>query len=224
MGVSSVRRWVKHFKDGNTDIADQPRCCRPRTAATERNKQKSRRAHQTRPKDNIQRNCSATWSGTPCGPGDGEDFGISESLFPLGSPFAYRYRGKHKTAGNCSPIHPTIRMWPPQTTTCSDPWKITWEVTTTRLTRQSRKPWEAGCQDLERTLTAEAVLNFATLAEMHRSGWILCRKVTKYVYSLLTSFIFVRIPSFHCRINVLISFGTSSYLSNSLHRKKSLRS
>jgi hypothetical protein len=22
MGASSVRRWVKHFKDGNTDIAD----------------------------------------------------------------------------------------------------------------------------------------------------------------------------------------------------------
>jgi plasmid stabilization system protein ParE len=40
MGVSSVRRWVKRFKDGNTDIADQPRCGRPRTAATERNKQK----------------------------------------------------------------------------------------------------------------------------------------------------------------------------------------
>jgi transposase len=31
---------VKRFKDGNTDIADQPRCGRPRTAATERNKQK----------------------------------------------------------------------------------------------------------------------------------------------------------------------------------------
>jgi hypothetical protein len=31
---------VKHFKDRNTDIADQPRCGRPRTAATERNKQK----------------------------------------------------------------------------------------------------------------------------------------------------------------------------------------
>jgi transposase len=40
MGTSSVRRWVKHFKDGNTDIADQPRCGRPRTAATEHNKQK----------------------------------------------------------------------------------------------------------------------------------------------------------------------------------------
>jgi transposase len=39
MGASSVRKWVKHFKDGNTDIADQPRCGRPRTAATERNKQ-----------------------------------------------------------------------------------------------------------------------------------------------------------------------------------------
>jgi transposase len=40
MGASSVRRWVRHFKDGNTDIADQSRCGRPRTAATERNKQK----------------------------------------------------------------------------------------------------------------------------------------------------------------------------------------
>jgi hypothetical protein len=40
VGVSSVRRWVKHFKDGNTDIADQLRYGRQRTAATERNKQK----------------------------------------------------------------------------------------------------------------------------------------------------------------------------------------
>jgi hypothetical protein len=40
MGASSVRRRVKHFKDGNTDIADQPRSVRQRTAATERNKQK----------------------------------------------------------------------------------------------------------------------------------------------------------------------------------------
>jgi transposase len=40
MGASSVRRRAKHFKDGNTDIADQPRCGRPRTAAAERNKQK----------------------------------------------------------------------------------------------------------------------------------------------------------------------------------------
>src|SRR5215469_3766384 len=40
MGVSSVRRWVKHFKDGNTSIQDQPRSGRPRTASTERNKER----------------------------------------------------------------------------------------------------------------------------------------------------------------------------------------
>ena len=32
MGVSSVRRWVKHFKDGNTSNQDQPRSGRPHTA------------------------------------------------------------------------------------------------------------------------------------------------------------------------------------------------
>jgi transposase len=40
MGASSVRRWVKRFKDGNMGIADQQRSVRQRTAATERNKQK----------------------------------------------------------------------------------------------------------------------------------------------------------------------------------------
>ena len=38
MGASSVRRWVKHFKDGDTSIQDQPRSSRSRTASTERNK------------------------------------------------------------------------------------------------------------------------------------------------------------------------------------------
>jgi transposase len=40
MDASTVRRWVKHFKDGNTDIAYQQRCGRPRTTATESDKQK----------------------------------------------------------------------------------------------------------------------------------------------------------------------------------------
>jgi len=40
MGDSSVRRWVKHFKDGNTSIQVQPRNGRPRTASTERNKER----------------------------------------------------------------------------------------------------------------------------------------------------------------------------------------
>ena len=34
----SVRRWIKHFRDGNTRIQDQPRSGRPRTASTEPNK------------------------------------------------------------------------------------------------------------------------------------------------------------------------------------------
>jgi len=40
MGVSSVRRWVKHFKDVNTGIQDQPQSGRPRTVSTERNKER----------------------------------------------------------------------------------------------------------------------------------------------------------------------------------------
>ena len=40
MGASSVRRWVEHFKDGNTSIQDEPPSGRPRTASTERNKER----------------------------------------------------------------------------------------------------------------------------------------------------------------------------------------
>ena len=40
MGASSVRRWVKHFKDGKTSIQDEPRSGRPRTASSERNKER----------------------------------------------------------------------------------------------------------------------------------------------------------------------------------------
>ena len=40
MGVSSVRRWVKHFKDANKSIQYQPQSGRPRTASTERNKER----------------------------------------------------------------------------------------------------------------------------------------------------------------------------------------
>ena len=40
MGASSVRKWVKRFKDGNTSIQDEPRSGRPRTASTELNKER----------------------------------------------------------------------------------------------------------------------------------------------------------------------------------------
>jgi len=32
MGASSVRRWVKHFKDRNTDITNQLHCGQLRTS------------------------------------------------------------------------------------------------------------------------------------------------------------------------------------------------
>jgi len=38
--------------------------------------------------------------------------------------------------------------------------------------RQFGKPWEAGCEELERTSAPEVILsNTATLPEMHRSEW-----------------------------------------------------
>ena len=40
MAASSVRRWVKHFKDRNTNIQDQPCRGRPQTASTEPNKKR----------------------------------------------------------------------------------------------------------------------------------------------------------------------------------------
>ena len=40
MGASSVRRWVKHFKEANTTIQNQPRSGRPRTASTEPKKKR----------------------------------------------------------------------------------------------------------------------------------------------------------------------------------------
>ena len=40
MGASSVRGWVKHFKDGNMSIQDQPRSSRPQTVSTEPNKER----------------------------------------------------------------------------------------------------------------------------------------------------------------------------------------
>ena len=40
MGAGIVRRWIKHFKHGDTSIQDQTRSVRPRTASTEPNKKR----------------------------------------------------------------------------------------------------------------------------------------------------------------------------------------
>jgi hypothetical protein len=61
-------------------------------------------------------------------------------------------------------------------------------------------------QETVRNWLRGAVTDFNS-RDMHRSGWIFCRKVIKDAYILLTSFVFVCIPSFRCRINVPITFG-----------------
>jgi transposase len=120
MGVSSVRRWVRHFKDGNSDIADQPRCGQPRTAAAERNKQNV--------DELIRQDRRITFREIAAQLGMGHR-AVQEVMETLGYrkvfsrwvPRLFMGTEEHKTAGNCSPIHPTVRIWPPQDTTCSGP-------------------------------------------------------------------------------------------------------
>jgi hypothetical protein len=119
MGVSSVRRCVKHFKDGNTDIADQPRCGRPRTTATERNKQKV---------DYLNRQDRRITFREAIAQLGVEHHAIQEMMeilvyrkfCPRWVPRLLTGTEEHNTAGICSPIHPTVRICPPQTIPIQD--------------------------------------------------------------------------------------------------------
>jgi hypothetical protein len=115
MRASSIRRWVKHFKDGNTDIADQSRCGRPRTAATERNKRKVDKF--------LRQDRRITVRGIAAQLGVGHNAIQVEYRIVCSRRVPSLLTGteKHKTAGNCSPFHPTVRIWPPQTTIFSVP-------------------------------------------------------------------------------------------------------
>jgi hypothetical protein len=148
---------VKHFKDGNTDIADQPRCGRQRTAATERNKQKVDELIRQDREIAVQLGVS----GAPCSPGDDGDFGISESFFPLGSSFVYWYRGTQN--GWELLFHPPYSLdLAPSDYHLFRPLKD--------HLRESRKPCEAGCVELERTSTAEAYLRFCNVGRNTQIG------------------------------------------------------
>jgi hypothetical protein len=125
-------------------------------------------------------------------------------FFPVGFPVCLQVQRNPKMAGNCSPIQPTVRIWLPQTTTCSCPWMITWgywgggqEVVRSWL-------WGAGTAFYRGGI-------FKILQRwqecINRDGNF-CSKVIKDAQILLTSFVSVCVPSFHCRINVLISFDT----------------
>jgi hypothetical protein len=210
MGARSVRRWVKHLR---TERRTSPisravaENCRNWTQQI-----KSRRAHQTRQKDNSQRNCSAAWSGAPRDPGDDGDCGISKNLFPLGSPFGYGCRGKQNGWELLS--HSTyIPDLTPSDYHLFGSLKYHLRGYTTRLTWQSRKPCEAGCEDLERTFAAQTVQNSATLAEMHKSGWIFCRKVKKDAYFYWQHLVlYVYLPFIIGQMCSLISVRRSSYV------------
>ena len=70
MGASSVRRWVKHFKDGNTSIQDQPRSGRPQTASTEPNKKRADEIIKEDRRVTVGRYCNKTWNRAQCRSGD----------------------------------------------------------------------------------------------------------------------------------------------------------
>jgi hypothetical protein len=90
MGASSVRRTER-----NKDIAHHPRCGRPRTAATEqRNKQKVEEIIRQDQRIRVREIAAQLGVGHHAVQKMMGDFGISESLFPLDSPFYYGYRGR----------------------------------------------------------------------------------------------------------------------------------
>jgi hypothetical protein len=157
---------------------------------------KSRRTYQTRLKDN--RKIAAAWSGTPCGPGYG-DFWILESLFPFGFQFAYRGT-ENGTQRYVITVTSTIcyqRRW---------------------LSVQNRDETDEAVQEAVRSWLRGAGTDFycrGIFKILHHSQkcivleWRFCRNAIKDAHILLAPFVFVCMPWFHCRINVLIAFGTN---------------
>jgi plasmid stabilization system protein ParE len=184
MGVSSVRRWVKHFKDGNADVADQPRCGRQRTAATE---------HNTKNVDELirqDRRITVREIAAQLAVGH---HAIQKTMEILGYrkvcshwvPRLLKGTEEHKMAGNCSPIHPTVRIWPlrlpliqalessPKRSPLRD-----WRGSRGSRVKLAARSWNG-------LLPQRQFYDSATLAEMHRSGWRFCRKVIKDAKILL---------------------------------------
>jgi hypothetical protein len=74
MDASSVKWWVRHFKDGNISIQDQPRSSRPQTASTEPNKDAT---------------ATKFGKGAQCSSGDYWKHRLLENLCLLGTAFTY---------------------------------------------------------------------------------------------------------------------------------------
>ena len=76
MGASSVERWVKHLKDGNTSIRDQSRSGRPRTASLN----PRRKVDEIIKEDTCDAggNCNKAWNRAQCSSGDDWKLRLSE--------------------------------------------------------------------------------------------------------------------------------------------------
>jgi hypothetical protein len=112
MGASSVGRRVKHFKDGNTDIADQPRCGRPRSAANGRLLEKGKTINAARYVQTLNKlRCEL------------REKRLKKKTVILQHDSARPHTARltlQTIQKNCSHIHPTIRICPPQIATYSD--------------------------------------------------------------------------------------------------------
>jgi hypothetical protein len=101
----------------------------------------------------------AAWIGAPCRQGDDGDFGVTESLFPLGSPFAYGYRGTENGWELLShpPFSPDLA---PSDYRFFGPLKDHLRGHHYETDEAVQEPCVAGCEELKRNSTAKASLRF----------------------------------------------------------------
>jgi transposase len=87
MGASNDRRWVEHFKDGNTSIQDQPGSGRPCTASTEHDKKKLDEIIKEDRRVTLDAIANKTWNKAQCSSVDDWKLRVLENLCPLGTTF-----------------------------------------------------------------------------------------------------------------------------------------
>jgi hypothetical protein len=189
---SSVRRWVKHFKDGNTDIAVQSRCglCILVVFLEKRET-------------------------------------ISAALFVRRSTnFFVRFVKNVRRRKLAIFPHDNARLHTARLTLQTIQ-KNGWDLL-------SHPPYSTDLAPSDYHLfgplkdhlrghhyeTDEAVQKVVRRVQKFTDGDgdHVKKKLIKDAYILLTSFVFVCVPSFHCRINVLISFGTTLVYYNTVSK------
>jgi hypothetical protein len=153
MGASSVRSWVIYSKDSNTDIANQPRCGRLRTAVTERNKQKVDELIRQDRRITVREIAAQLGVGHHALQEMMEILG-NKKMFLLRSPFAYGYRGTQNGWELIS--HPLYSPdLAPSDYHLFKPSKDHLRGHHYETDEAIQEAGEAGCEELERTSIAE---------------------------------------------------------------------